>query len=147
MIATVNHNPDLIVGRSSAGTLRMWTDEKGLRYEITPPVNQHGKFVTDAVRRGDITGVSFMFKAEKQSFADEMRDGRRVKVRTLLSVRLADISLATTPAYAGASARLESPPMVTPEQPGTITKTRLMEAQEKFRKVRERKLNVDVANN
>lgn len=106
--ALLNHNPDLLLGRTSAGTLRLWADDNGLRYELTPPPTQLGRAVTEAVRRGDLNGASFGFKAEKQQLTTEFRSGRNVTVRTLLSVKLGDISLATFPAYRGASAELGS---------------------------------------
>ena len=35
VLARYNH--DLILGRTKSGTLKLSTDDKGLRYEITPP--------------------------------------------------------------------------------------------------------------
>src|ERR1051326_526152 len=34
--ALVDHNPSMIIGRSKAGTLKVFEDDKGLRVEITP---------------------------------------------------------------------------------------------------------------
>ena len=35
-----NHNSDLIIGRTTAGTLKLEQDDKGLSYEIVPPESQ-----------------------------------------------------------------------------------------------------------
>ena len=44
--ALFNHDPNWLLGRSSAGTLRLSLDSVGLRYEIDPPETQQGKTVT-----------------------------------------------------------------------------------------------------
>jgi len=52
-----NHNADHVLGRTSAGTLRLVEDAKGLRVEIDPPASA-GAFV-ESLQRGDvITGFN-----------------------------------------------------------------------------------------
>ena len=124
----LNHNPDLLLGRTSSGTLKLWADDKGLRYELTPPATQLGRQVTEAIRRGDLSGASFGFKAERQKLTSEFRGGRNVTIRTLESVRLGDISLATFPAYKGATAELgtSAPAIMVPASRLAIAKRRML---------------------
>ena len=42
VFARFNHSDDMILGRTTAGTLRLFADEKGLRYEIDPPRSAAG---------------------------------------------------------------------------------------------------------
>ena len=41
--ALFNHNPDLIMGRTKAGTLKLSVDERGLKYNFTAPDTTAGK--------------------------------------------------------------------------------------------------------
>ena len=59
--ALFNHNPSLILGRQSAGTLELRVDRKGMHYKILPPDTQMAKDVIISIKRGDITGSSFSF--------------------------------------------------------------------------------------
>jgi HK97 family phage prohead protease len=101
-----NHDPSEILGRSTAGTLRLSVDDTGLRYEIDPP-DWAGKYV-ESIGRGDITGSSFGFVPETTAYRDEKRDGRDVIVIEREAVSLFDVSPVTFPAYESTSAGLRS---------------------------------------
>jgi HK97 family phage prohead protease len=101
-----NHDPSEILGRSTAGTLRLSIDDTGLRYEIDPP-EWAGKYV-ESIGRGDITGSSFGFVPETTAYRDEKRDGRDVIVIEREAVSLFDVSPVTFPAYESTSAELRS---------------------------------------
>lgn len=94
--ALFNHDPNFLLGRLGAGTLRMAEDEQGLRVEIDPPDTQTGREVVELIRRGDIYGMSFGFMAMKESW-DSTEDG--VALRILEDVDLFDVSPVTFPAY------------------------------------------------
>lgn len=95
--ALFNHDANIVLGRTTAGTLKLSVDEKGLRYEITPPDTEQGRNVLESIRRGDISQSSFGFTVKKDSFED-LQDGK--VVRTVQKVaRLYDISPVTFPAY------------------------------------------------
>ena len=93
--ALVDHDSSRIVGRLSAGTLRLSEDEVGLRMEIDLPNTTVGRDLRESVERGDITGASFGF----QTVSDEwrMQDGEHHRV--LKDVRLFDVGPVTFPAY------------------------------------------------
>lgn len=97
-VALFNHNPDHVLGRKSAGTLRLKEDKRGLHIEIDPPDTQTGRDVTHLVKRGDINKMSFGFRVKKGGSSwDEQPDGSIV--RTLKNVHLLDVSPVTSPAY------------------------------------------------
>jgi HK97 family phage prohead protease len=56
-----NHDPSAILGRKSAGTLKLSVDEVGLRYEVTPPDTQYAKDLLQSIERGDVSGASIIF--------------------------------------------------------------------------------------
>ena len=91
-----NHDPDHILGRSSAGTLRLAKDERGLRFEADMPDSPIGDTVLGAVKRGDISGNSFSF-----TIAEDAWDYTGEKPhRTFRKVeRLYDVGPVTFPAY------------------------------------------------
>lgn len=96
-----NHNPDNILGRSAASTMRLTKDEKGLRYEIDLPEHAVGAMVREAVQRGDVTGSSFGFTATAVNWRKEP-DGK--EVREIAAVTLYDVGPVTFPAYEGTTA-------------------------------------------
>lgn len=61
VISLFNHSPDLLLGRTSAGTLRLSADGIGLRYEIDLPDTRTGDEVFALANRGDLRGSSFTF--------------------------------------------------------------------------------------
>lgn len=93
--ALFNHNPDFVLGRNVAGTLRLAEDDRGLAIGIDLPDTQAARDLSVSIERGDITGMSFGFRTISDQW--EMQDGDAV--RTLLAVKLFDVSPVTFPAY------------------------------------------------
>lgn len=91
-----NHDSNLVLGRVSAGTLRLVEDEIGLRYEITPPETQAGRDAVVSIRRGDVRESSFGFETVKDAW--RQAPGGRVE-RDLIDVKLFDVSPVAFPAY------------------------------------------------
>lgn len=100
----VNHNRDLILGRNTAGTLRLAEDAKGLRYELDVPDTQLAAHYITAVERRDITGMSFRFWAIKEAWNFDADPAQR----DLIEVGFDDVCLATNPAYLDTTAALRS---------------------------------------
>ncbi len=93
--ALLNHDPNYVLGRKSAGTLRLWTDERGLAVEITPPDAQWARDLLASIGRGDIYQMSFSFRVRR----DEWNEEAEPVERTLLDVELIDVAPVTFPAY------------------------------------------------
>lgn len=102
--ALFNHDPNVILGRSSSGTLRLFEDESGLRYEVDLPDTQAGRDLWTLVERGDITQSSFAFSVPEGG--QDWRDGGDLRVIT--DVRLFDVSPVTYPAYNETSVSVRS---------------------------------------
>src|SRR5262245_50574422 len=89
VVALQNHNPDCVLGRVGAGTLALRGDGKGLAYDITPPDTQVARDLVTSIARGDVTGSSFAFTVDEQSFREARDgDGGMLVVRELRSVTL-----------------------------------------------------------
>jgi len=105
--ALFNHDPNLILGRNKAGTLRLSQDGKGLFYEVDPPETNTGQDVVTSLRRGDVTGSSFGFVVEEDVWRKQKQaDDTALKIREIVSVELWDVSPVTYPAYAGTSSEV-----------------------------------------
>ena len=98
----VDHDPSRILGRNTAGTLRLSVDERGLRYECDPPDTSVGRDILVSLRRKDVTGSSFAFLEEKTTWTE---DGD-VLIRELVQLRLFDVSPVTYPAFTSADVTL-----------------------------------------
>ncbi len=93
--ALVDHDPARIVGRLTAGTLRVEKDGHGLQVEIDPPETTSGQDIVESIRRRDVTGMSFAFRTLKDLW-DETTDP---PTRTVLDMLVREVSIVTFPAY------------------------------------------------
>lgn len=100
-----NHDPNYVLGRNRAGTLRMHEDDVGLAYEIDLPNTSAGRDVAELLRRGDVSGSSFGFRMidEEWGETDSGFPERTVKVAALR-----DVGPVTFPAYTAAESALRS---------------------------------------
>lgn len=102
--AYFGHNRGRVLGRKSAGTLRLREDDKGLAVEIDLPDTSDGRDARTLIERGDITGMSFGFFVTRQEW-DETGD---IPVRTIHEVELDEVSIVSEPAYEGTSIAMRS---------------------------------------
>lgn len=102
--ALENHDVNLLMGRSSAGTLRLSVDDIGLRYEFDLPDSPNGQNLANKLERKDITGSSFSFDILKVQYSEE----QDYFVREMLDVKLYDVGPVTFPAYSAATAGIRS---------------------------------------
>ncbi len=104
-----NHNPDAVLGRTKAGTLRLSEDRTGLYFDCDLPDTQAGRDVRESVTRGDVDQCSFGFVVQGQNWREEKDGGGGTQaIRELTDVDLFDVSPVTYPAYpqTSVSARL-----------------------------------------
>ena len=95
-----NHDTNMLLGRMSAGTMRLDKSKGGINYEIDMPDTTIGRDVHESIKRGDITGSSFSFIADKIEWSSEKRDSGNVEIRTITSIKsLYDVGPVTFPAY------------------------------------------------
>lgn len=104
----VNHNTDMIpLARSrnnnANSTMQMSVTEEGMniRVDLDTENNSDSKALYSAVKRGDISGMSFMFSVDKDKWDDVESDH---PTRTILSIgKVLEVSAVTFPAYAQTS--------------------------------------------
>jgi HK97 family phage prohead protease len=109
---SLNAAPDIILhyqhderslplGRTKAGTLKLSEEATQVRATASLPDNEWGRPVRDAVKRGDIGGISFrMGKVGDSWEREKFADGYDGPVRHLHEIQLRrEVSLVTFPAY------------------------------------------------
>jgi HK97 family phage prohead protease len=102
--ALINHDESLLLGRTLSGTLVLSDDQRGLRVQIALPNTTYARDLVVLLERGDISQMSFAFRAVRDRF---IKEGGEV-VRELAEVELYDVSVVTYPAYPETTADLRS---------------------------------------
>ena len=105
-----NHNPDLVLGRTKSGTLKLNDTERSLDVHIDPPDTQVGRDAVTSIKRGDVNQMSFGFTV-KQGGDEWKKETDGTSTRTLKRggcERLFDVSPVTYPAYPQTSVAVRS---------------------------------------
>jgi hypothetical protein len=104
--ALFNHDANVILGRTKAGTMRLSVDSKGLRYEIDAPETEQARAVITAIDRQDVAGSSFKFRVLKQMFVS----GGDFDIREIhdLTMDNRDCGPVVHPAYEAATVSMRS---------------------------------------
>lgn len=95
ILALGYHDERVILGRSSAGTLELVEDERGLYIEITPPNTTEGRDILEHVKLGNLRHMSFGFYVVDDKI--EKRNGE--VIRSVNDVELIEVSIVPVPAY------------------------------------------------
>lgn len=108
--AHYSHNEDARppLGRTSAGTLKLSTDDRGLAFSLDLPT--WATDIREAVQRGDVKAMSFKFSNVKDSW--QQKDGQHH--RTIHDLDLHHIAVVTDPAYPATTVAVRS---VEPPEP------------------------------
>lgn len=129
--ALINHDMGYVLGRQSAGTLRLRSDERGLRFDVDLPRTTYAADLKEMVTRGDITGASFGF------IPGEVKRGTSPEGRPMVThtkiARLIDISAVPLPVYGDAVVALRS---IDPYSAATARREQIIRARARVRKAR-----------
>lgn len=99
--ALINHDANLVLGRSTSGTLELSEDSTGLAVLIHPPDVGYARDLATLLERGDVSGMSFGFRVRPNGERSTItsQGDRELEDRELLSLDLTDVSVVTYPAY------------------------------------------------
>jgi HK97 family phage prohead protease len=98
--AFFNHDENLILGRTTAKTLSLALDKRGLQYSIDLPDTQTARDLVVSVQRGDVSQSSFGFNVARRGDDWEEDEETGAVVRTIRKFsRLWDVSPVSIPAY------------------------------------------------
>lgn len=102
-----NHDASLILGRSTAGTLRFEEDQVGLKFECDLPNTSVGRDVAESITREDISGNSFMFTCQPDGMTWDWAGPMPICTVGKVS-RLYDVGPVTYPAYEATTVDMRS---------------------------------------
>jgi HK97 family phage prohead protease len=105
-----NHNQDIVLGSTQAtpATLRLEQDDNGLWSETSPPDNEWGRPIVQAIERGDIDGMSIGFRVPQDGAVWAMADDG-VERREVSQIILAEVSTVSGwPAFPQTTTELRS---------------------------------------
>ena len=94
--ALVGHDPSLILGRQSAGTLRIFDTDTALGSSIDVPDVSYGRDTVVSVKRRDVTGMSFSFDEQEDTW--EFNEDGTI-VRTVRKADIYEVTVTAFPAY------------------------------------------------
>lgn len=119
------------LARTKSGTLKLSEDERGLLVEAQlDESNPDAARVMSAMKRGDLSQMSFAFRTIKDSWSKDR------KTRELREVQLFDVSIVTFPAYEATVAELRSE--IAPVTVAVTSGVRLRKSQIELQKYRSR---------
>jgi len=102
VLALLAHDPGLVLGRVSSGTLELREDRVGLCFWLKPdPSTPSGQEALGTVGRQDVKGCSFAMTVIAEEWRD---DGQDLPLRTITDAALWEVSLVGMPAYESTSA-------------------------------------------
>lgn len=96
----INHDSNMLMGRTASGTLKLSLTDQGLYFEGQPPQTDFAAHYLEAIRRGDMSGCSFSCDIDD----DEWDWTGDTPIRTINSVsNLYDVGPVTIPAFSQTS--------------------------------------------
>jgi len=100
-----DHRSELLLGRKSAGTLKLWQDSTGVAFQVTMPDTTLGQDTFENVRLGNLKGCSFSMVVLDDEWS---QDASGNLTRTVNDLRCAEVTLTAFPAYEATSVDIRS---------------------------------------
>jgi len=105
IVGEFNHDPNMVLGRTSSGTMKVWADDDAFHFDI-PVLPDSRADVLEAVQLGNVRGNSFSFSLPADGTGEEWRsvaqrsDGGKRPLRTITRIaKVYDVGPVTHPAY------------------------------------------------
>lgn len=102
--ALLSHDASVILGRTSAGTLRLNDQSDGVHFGLDLPDTQAGRDLLTSLKRGDVSQCSFSAVILEEDWDyDRML---RTPVRTVLDAELLEVSIVPMPSFPSTTAQV-----------------------------------------
>jgi len=87
VLALVDHDPRMLLGRTRSGTLKLQEDADGLAFDIALPDTRAAADLLALAERGDIGGMSFGFVVQDEHWTGDLRELRAVELHEISVVQ------------------------------------------------------------
>jgi HK97 family phage prohead protease len=143
--AVWNHNYDIVLGRSSAGTLTLEEKEDGVHVGIDFPDSQEGRDKYESVSRGDVSQMSFGFDILEENVVTDDRNGDKRIIRSRVEkIKLWEVSPVTFPAYENTSINARDRVSTLREKAAVLSPTGENESEVRSREIEIMKMRSEV---
>lgn len=102
--ALINHDWNMVLGRTKSGTLKLEEDDRGLKFTVEIPDTSYAQDLVKSMERGDINQCSFGFYVKADEWDYETEPTHRI----IKDVELFEVSIVTFPAYEDTEASVRS---------------------------------------
>ena len=96
VVALFNHDQNMVLARTSSGTLKLNVTGNAMEYEFEAPNTTLGNDLLEMVRRGDVYQSSFAFTVDKEKWEENTGNKPKRIIRSIKKVY--DVSPVTYPA-------------------------------------------------
>lgn len=103
ILSYFNHDANWLLGRESAGTLEITSDERGISYIVEPPDTQAGRDVMALVRSRNLRGSSFAFTVSQKGERFTTDENGKAIREVVEASGLYEMGPVVTPAYSSTS--------------------------------------------
>jgi HK97 family phage prohead protease len=107
----INHDANLVLGRTTSGTTRLERDDQGVRVLTDLPDTSYARDLEVSIERGDVSQMSFGFRVVPRSDGtpgDSWDFNTKPATRHLRAIEKFDVSTVTFPAYPSTTAEVRS---------------------------------------
>lgn len=105
-----NHDPNIVLGRTTSGTAEVRDTKEGMAYSATVnPRDSQAMDVAARIERGDVTGSSFSFTIDNPDDEEWVRDDKaKLPLRQIKRATVYDVGPVTFPQYEATSVSARS---------------------------------------
>lgn len=109
VVSAYNHNFEKILGRTSSNTMKLTTDQTGVRYSVRAGNQSYAKDLKESIARGDVSGSSFVFTYDFEAGYDvEERDEKTLVAIPRKITKVYEMGPVVNPAYLSTTAENRS---------------------------------------
>lgn len=102
-----NHDPNYLLGRTKSKTMRVWVDDRGMRYSIQADARQtQAQDVAFKIERGDVDGSSMQFVVPRNKDIWDFEAKPR-PTRTITELQLVETGPVSMPASRTTTAKVQ----------------------------------------
>lgn len=105
LVGLFDHNSAMVLGRTSAGTMEVRSDERGVAFTAYPPETSWANDLRVSMERGDIKGCSYRMMVQDDKW---YVDASGMVCRDVIKASISELTVTSMPAYPETTAEARS---------------------------------------